>query len=293
MDDRNLILGATGLLGAIVYRHLKRVSETSGTFFTSPNKSSNELIYLDATDFTQLDTLIREIRPTRVINCLGLTSVEVCESRPEASWKVNTEVPYRLAKITKSIGAQLIHISTDHFKSSENRPRPERVLACPVNQYGLAKLAAETFVRYHNPDAMILRTNFFGHASNRSRSLLDFALRALNSESCVFGFADVFFSPVGASEIAKFLMDNRSKKISGILNFSSKETVSKFDFLNMVAKNMELSQSPIIRSSIDNSELSVKRPKYLALDATRLTHEIGYNLPSLERMLQTELLSAN
>jgi dTDP-4-dehydrorhamnose reductase len=292
-SDRYLILGASGLLGAILYRELKCESETYGTFFKSSKTRDQELIYLDATDFVELESLISRIAPTRVINCVGLASVEDCESRPEASWKVNTEIPLRLAQITRSVGAQFVQISTDHFKSPENTPRLETIEANPVNQYGFTKLEAEVLVKFYNPEALILRTNFFGHSINGGRSLLDFALSAIASENAVTGFSDVFFSPVGAVEIAKFLMDSRSKTIAGILNFASNETITKFDFLTLVAKYKNSSQSSIIRSSISNSGLSVLRPNYLALNPSRLIHEIGYNLPSLESMLQTELRSIN
>lgn len=291
LSDRYLILGASGLLGATLYRELKRESETYGTFFKSSKTRNQELIYLDATDFVELKSLISRIAPTRVINCVGLASVEECENRPEASWKVNTEIPLRLAQITRSVGAQCVQISTDHFKSTENTPRPEAILAYPMNQYGLTKLEAEALVRLYNPEALILRTNFFGHSINGGRSLLDFALSAIASQNVVTGFADVFFSPVGAAEIAKFLMDPRSKKIMGILNFASKEIITKYDFLTLVARYKSSNQSSIIRSSIASSGLSVRRPNYLALDSSRLIHEIGYSMPSLESMLQTELRS--
>jgi hypothetical protein len=61
----------------------------------------------------------------------------------------------------------------------------------------------------------------------------------------------------------------------------------------LVAKYKNSSQSSIIRASISNSGLSVPRPNYLALNPSRLIHEIGYNLPSLESMLQTELRGIN
>jgi dTDP-4-dehydrorhamnose reductase len=288
-EEKNLILGATGLLGAIIFKELSRVSETQGTRFNSGIQEGVELHQVDLRDLNELKGLITRVSPTRIINCVGLASVEECENRPEASWKLNTEIPWRLAQISSSHGMQLVHISTDHFMSRESNPRTESAIVWPVNNYGLSKIESEKLVKRYNPNALILRTNFFGHTVGSTRSLLDFALKTFSSQKQVMGFTDVYFSPVGASQIARFLLDPRSKEVSGVLNFASKEVITKFEFLRMVAKCRGLDQSTVIPASILDSELRVKRPNYLALDSTRLSHELGYSLPTLEAMLESEM----
>jgi dTDP-4-dehydrorhamnose reductase len=288
-EEKNLILGATGLLGAIIFKELSRVSETQGTRFNSGIQEGVALHQVDLSDLNELKSLITRVSPTRIINCVGLASVEECENRPEASWKLNTEIPWRLAQISSSHGMQLVHISTDHFMSKESNPRTESANVWPVNNYGLSKIESENLVKRYNPNALILRTNFFGHTVGSSRSLLDFALKALNSKEKLMGFSDVYFSPVGATEIAKFLLDPRSKEVSGVLNFSSKEVITKFEFLRMVARCRGVDQTAVIPAFILGSDLRVRRPNYLALDSTRLRHELGYSLPTLEAMLESEI----
>jgi dTDP-4-dehydrorhamnose reductase len=287
--DKTLVLGATGLLGATIYREFKRSVQTRGTYFRSRNEIDKEMYLLDASDFSQLAKVIEASRATQIINCVGLTSVEDCERRPEASWKVNSEIPLRLAQICNSQGIKLIHISTDHYMSSQNQPRNEIEQVRPVNQYGLSKFEAEAFVQSINSDALILRTNFFGHKVGGSNSLLDFALQAMSANTTVMGFDDVHFSPVSTTEIARFLLDPRSKDLTGLLNFSSEEIVTKFEFLRMIAQIKNFDLSSIHRASILDSGLRVKRPSYLALDSTRLTKDVGYKLPSLGTMLRNEL----
>ena len=287
--ERILILGGSGLLGAIIYKEFSHLLHVHGTRFASKIQDGLALRQFDASDLIELKSLISSVSPTRIINCIGLASVEECEKRPEASWKLNTEIPWRLAQISYSRGIQLVHISTDHFMSSEIKPRTESANVWPVNNYGLSKIESEKLVKRYNPNALILRTNFFGHTVGSSRSLLDFALKALNAKEKLMGFSDVFFSPVGATQIAKFLLDPRSKEVSGVLNFSSKEVITKFEFLRMVARCRGLDQSAVIPASILDSDLRVKRPNYLALDSTRLSHELGYSLPTLEAMLESEI----
>ena len=293
MGDITLIIGASGLLGSIIYNKFKSSNKVFGTYFRSIGTSDGNLRYLDACDQSQLSDLIRDMSPSTIINCMGLTSVELCEMRPEASWKLNSEIPMRLAQISSLMGARLIHISTDHYASKKSQPRTESDSVFPINQYGYSKLQAERFILEYNSNALILRTNFFGYARSEGKSLLNFAVKALDSQKEIVGFTDVLFSPVGASEIANFLLDQSSIGITGILNFASREVISKFDFLTLVSRIQGYSDRHISRGSIVNSELTAQRPNYLALDSTRLLSEIGYDLPSLETMLRTEMSYAN
>jgi len=88
-------------------------------------------------------------------------------------------------------------------------------------------------------------------------------------------------------------LDQSSIGITGILNFASREVTSKFDFLTLVSRIQGYNDRYISRGSIVNSELTVVRPNYLALDSTRLLSEIGYELPSIETMLRTEINHAD
>ena len=293
MENRALIIGATGLLGSIIFKKFQGISQVSGTYFRSIGTSDSNLHYLDASDLSQISNLIKEISPSTIINCMGLTSVEICEMRPEASWSLNAEIPMRLAQICSFMGIRLVHISTDHYASKKVQPRTESDSVIPINQYGYSKLQAERYILNFNANALILRTNFFGCSLNGKKSLLNFALKASDSQKEVVGFTDVFFSPVGASEIANFLLDEKSTAIKGVLNFASREVISKYDFLTLVSKIQGYSDKHISRGSIVNSELTVVRPNYLALDSTRLLSEVGYDLPPIESMLRNEMNCAN
>jgi len=288
-SNRVLVLGASGLLGSNVFNAFSTKFETHGTYFRSENYCEENLYKVDASDFRALKSRILELNPSRIINCLGLTSVEECESRPEASWKLNSEIPIFISYLAKKIGAQLIHVSTDHLFSKVEVPRSESEQVIPINQYGFTKMAAEKTILKQNEYALILRTNFFGHSEKESKSILDFAINSMKTNTVINGFDDVLFTPVGVSEISNFLINPISLKAKGLLNFASSETISKYEFMVMVSQVLKKYDAVINRTSISNSELSVPRPNYMALSATRLTNEFAYNLPTIQEMLENEI----
>ena len=286
-----LILGASGLLGSRVFTSFSNSSEAYGTFFKSTITPTAKMIEIDAADEIKVRQLVSSLKPSKIINCLGLTNVEECEKRPETSWKLNSEIPIFLSRLSMEISAEFVHISTDHFFSELNYPRSESSIITAVNQYGFTKLAAENTILQENPNSLVLRTNFFGYSSKVDKSILNFAMNAFNLGKQVNGFEDVIFSPVGISEIAHFLSSENSKKFYGLLNFASQNPISKYDFLKLVGEIMGFSGANIKRSSITTSGLTVRRPNYLALSPARLIDDLGYVMPSLRAMLEKEINS--
>jgi dTDP-4-dehydrorhamnose reductase len=244
---------------------------------------------LNASNHGDLDSFILDTAPTLVINCLGLTDVEDCEMRPEANWMLNAAIPIRVAKLSKVKNIKFIHISTDHFYSNMNIPRTETDHMAPINQYGYAKFFAEKAILSSNPNALVLRTNFFGHSNAGRRSILDFARATFLRDQVVYGFADVVFSPVGIHEVSRFLTSQNAERATGLLNFSSSRPLSKYEFMVLVARAMGVSESLVLRSEIGSSALKVRRPSYLALDPGRLTHEFSHLMPTIETMIKEEL----
>jgi dTDP-4-dehydrorhamnose reductase len=291
--ERVLVLGASGLLGSRVYKVLSNKFETYGTYFRSIATKDPNIYELDATNYSELNTLIKQIQPNRIVNCLGLTDVEVCDNRPEASWKLNAEIPVQISRMSQEISAQFIHISTDHYYSNLEEPRDEMVPVKPINQYGFAKFAAENFIRFENSSALILRTNFFGISRKIDKSILNFAMNALSNNKFLDGFNDVFFAPVGVSDIAKFLLSDQSHSVTGLLNFASSDPISKYDFLKLIAQISGHSDELVREASIKDSKLTVPRPSYLALNPNRLVHQLGYPIPSLGEMLENEIAELN
>ena len=289
LPGKILVLGASGLLGSHVFETFLKRAETIGTYVNSTEHSKENMYQLDASNYGDLDSFILDLAPTVVINCLGLTDVEVCELRPEASWKLNAAVPSRIAKLAKSRSMKFIHISTDHFYSDIKKPRSEDDDVTPINQYGFSKFHAEKSILSNNSNSLVLRTNFFGHSSIGKRSILDFALAAFLRGQVINGFDDVIFSPVGIHEISRFLISENAKRATGILNFASARPLSKYDFLLEVARAKGYSDSLVLRSEIGSSNLKVRRPSYLALNPGRLTHEFNHFMPTIEVMLKEEL----
>lgn len=114
---RALVIGASGLLGCRVVREFLAANfEVFGSSRSNqvPNGCSPFKIqfsnYLEVKSVAPLDFDV-------VVNCAGMTNVDVCESRPEAAWHLNASIPLWLSNLSHQTGAHFIHISTDRLRA--------------------------------------------------------------------------------------------------------------------------------------------------------------------------------
>lgn len=286
---RLLIVGASGLLGKTLASQLSNDFEIFGTYWRNRIDRSKNFFPLDATKDHELELLLELVKPNMVVNCSGLTSVDECERRPEASWLLNCYIPSKISQLLSTSNTRLVHISTDHFESVNKSPRKESEKVWHVNQYGYAKLLAEEEVLLQNANNLVVRTNFFGLGKNSGSSLLDFALNSLNSGKNVIGFSDVQFSPVGTTFLSSVLATLLKSNCSGMVNVSSHEVINKYDFLLLVAKCLGIQSQNVKKGSSKELQILVRRPDYLALDPNKLTSEHRVEVPSIEEMIRVEI----
>ncbi len=171
-----LIIGCNGQLG-----------KDCNTIFSGQHEIlgcdlHNTPYHMDIGDPNQVDELVRDLQPELLINCAAYTAVDKCETETELAWKINADGPLNLARTANSIGARLIHISTDYvFDGKRQIPQPyfEDDPVSPISQYGKSKLAGELAVRKNCPSHIILRTAWLysAHGPNFLKTMLRLALQ--------------------------------------------------------------------------------------------------------------------
>jgi len=209
-----------------------------------------------------------------VVNTAGLTNIEQCEREPEIAGKVNRDLAASLAKICYKSNVSFVHISTDHLFSGEQRLVSETETFCPVNVYGQTKADAETLVLASNPNALILRSNFFGWGTKYRQSFSDYVIYANQNGEYVTLFDDVFFTPVIASELALITHELLNLGASGIFNVVSDDRISKFEFGMMLAKTFSLDSRLIENGNIANHPSLVPRPRDMSLSNRKVSEFI-------------------
>lgn len=287
---RFLVLGGSGFLGS---RLMKLLPDCYGTFYGSPNVRSTKMCHLEGSDPHEFETILKKLKPTVVINCVGFTNVDKCDLLPEKSWQINTEYSHYYAGICKNYKIKFIQISTDHYYNPLESKLRESGISKPINQYGFSKKLSEQLVLKINPNSIVVRTNFFHFNFKSPITFLDTLILNSKNKKKTFSFADVIFTPISTNRLLGYILHLIELDFCGLINICGESEMSKFDFHQQTLRLLGYSQEFHHPVKIDTIRLIAQRPKYMALDNTLLESLIGSKVPHICDMIIEEMHFAN
>jgi dTDP-4-dehydrorhamnose reductase len=95
------------------------------------------------------------------VNASAYTDVDRAEKEPELAMKINALAPGIMAEVSRTLGAVLIHFSTDYvFDGRGKTPYTENDVPNPLNVYGRSKLMGEENIQQAGDACLILRTSW-------------------------------------------------------------------------------------------------------------------------------------
>src|SRR5690349_17784419 len=113
---RILLLGKNGQLGWELQRTLAPLGPVTAL--------AREELNLG--DFNALRHTVRELHPELIVNAAAYTDVDKAETEQEKAYALNATVPGILAEEARTLGAALIHYSTDYvFDGNKSEPYVE------------------------------------------------------------------------------------------------------------------------------------------------------------------------
>jgi|688.fasta_scaffold33754_3 dTDP-4-dehydrorhamnose reductase len=288
---RVLILGATGYLGSRLFNIYTNEADVLGTFNRNLSTKSN-MVYWDGIKMTELEILINHFKPNVVINCIGLTNVDSNEIFPEKAFLLNSIMPCEIGRICAKTNVKLVHISTDHFDRQSKEALAEDGLVICRNVYSLSKLLGEKYLLEVNPKSIILRTNFFHFTKNSDDTFLNKCINLASTNAYIDGFNDVIFSPVSTSYLKQSITSLINVNYSGVINVSSNESISKYDFLKEIFEVIGKTECNLRSLSVHDSGLLANRPQFMALSNRKYQMLTREKVPALKEMIKFELIQA-
>lgn len=293
MKIRTLITGGSGLLALNWASSLRdKYSITLGLHQQKVSLTGTSVAQLNLDSLDRLIQQFEVIQPQIVIHTAGLTSVEKCESDPILARQLNILLALNMAKVCAMFKVPFAHISTDHLYSGHNAFADENLPISPLNIYGITKAEAELRVLEENPEALVIRTNFYGWGTSYRQSFSDFIIRTLRAEKKLELFEDVFYTPILAEVLAQATHDLIALKAKGIFNIVGGQRLSKFDFGLKLAKEFDLNEALIKATQISKHSLLVKRPLDMSLSNKKavgfLGRDFGVIDDHLSRLRQQE-----
>ncbi|KGH11505.1 dTDP-4-dehydrorhamnose reductase [Comamonas thiooxydans] len=195
-----LLLGKNGQVGWELQRSLAPLGEVIALDRQNVNVDGNGLCG-DIGDLQTLAQTIRSVRPDVIVNAAAHTAVDKAESEPDLALRLNAEAPEVMALEAKSLGALLVHYSTDYvFDGSGSVARKEGDVTGPLSVYGRTKLEGEQRIAATHCRHLIFRTSWVYAA--RGGNFAKTMLRLAQEREALSVINDQWGAPTGADLIA-------------------------------------------------------------------------------------------
>jgi dTDP-4-dehydrorhamnose reductase len=279
-EERILILGGSGTLGHKLWQLLpakfpdiyvslrksKSFYEKCG-LFNGPNVIDG----LDLQDFGRLNAVLKEIHPSVIVNCAGVTVRRQEAEDKISNIAVNALLPHKIEKWCLENSARLIHFSTDCVfdgkvgNYDENSPPDSRDL------YGITKFLGEV----QSPYVLTIRTSLIGREIFGGTELLEWFLAQKGKR--VKGFCNALFTGLTTNRLAVLVCELIEKfpNLNGLYHVSS-EMVSKYELLKLMkeAYKIDIEIEP-------EYEFECRRN----LNCDKFTNATGFQRPSWRQMM--------
>lgn len=287
MYEKAFITGGSGLLGLnFILQNIKKIRFTSvENNRTIPFPHINSISCQLENPFSIKSTL-KSYSPNFVINSAGMTNVEECEKYPDKANFINGTIAGNIAKATYENDIKFIHISTDHLFDGNQSFMKEKDQPNPINSYGYSKALGEKLVLKNNPNALIIRCNFFGWGPSYRESFSDFIIKNIESKNKIKLAHDYYYTPLSTKELIDYIMLLIDGNARGIYNVVGSQRISKYEFGLKVAEIFSLDHSYINKVSLKSLGIGTSRPSDLSLCNKKLHNFIGSNIGIIDKSVK-------
>jgi dTDP-4-dehydrorhamnose reductase len=265
MPQKILILGANGMLG---HDLAKAFADQQPILWDQAN--------LDITNGSEVTMKISQLKPTLVINAAAYTDVDGAEKNEEFAMAVNGKAVGYLAQTCQTLGAILVHFSTEYVFSGDHAGGyNETDQPAPLNAYGRSKALGERLLQKDCEMFYLIRSSWlYGQALQagkpRGLNFVQTMLKLASEGKEIKVVSDQFGKPTYAKDLAaktRAIIDGQ--KPCGVYHITNEGVCSWYELAEKVfaLKKIKADLQPI--NSL-NYPAKTLRPKYGILNNTKL-----------------------
>jgi len=277
-----IIIGGKGMLGFDLMAALER----DGTYAPA---IVGDLPEVDITRMNSLREFFGDARPEIIFNCAAYTDVDGCESKRDVAFSVNGLGAGNVAEMATTLGARLIHISTDFvFDGKKASPYCEDDPPGPLSAYAESKLQGEQQVMARGGNWLIARTAWLYGA--HGRNFVDLMLRLAKEKAELSVVTDQVGSPTWTYDLAEALIALAKHGAQGVFHTANTGSCSRYEQVQLIVECARLATRIL---PVDSSAFprSATVPPYSPLNMEKLRRETGHTMRPWRDALAAYLLS--
>lgn len=285
------VFGASGLVGSAIARASVRRRINTFTFVNSRPSGVSGVVSersLDVTDRESVERLILEEWPDVIINAAAVSSPADVARNPALAEKINVGFPRQLAMLTRHLGAQVIHLSTDMVFDGEEGGYRSTSVPNPSSLYGQLKLMAEKEVlKFNDERPVVLRITIVnGNSVTGQRSVHEKLLAAIAAGEKPILFSDELRQPCSAGSVADVAVEMAERNdLHGIFHWAGTDVISRLELGQAVLKRFGLPSDRVQAAQVSSQPDLGARPANLSLELEPLLGKLKTKPLSLSEQM--------
>ena len=281
-----LLFGSNGQVGWELQRSLATLGEVIALDFHHKDAA----LCGDFSNLAGLAATIQAVQPSVIVNAAAHTAVDKAESEPDFARTLNALAPAVLAEQAQSLGAWLVHYSTDYvFDGSGHTARIETDATQPLNVYGVTKREGELAVAQCSRH-LIFRTSWVYAA--RGGNFAKTMLRLATERDTLNVISDQIGAPTSAELLADItahaiLKTQRDSTLAGLYHCTASGETSWHGYAHYVLQQAEQLGWPLRATAEKVLPIATaayptpaQRPLNSRLNCDKLRQTLGLHLPS-------------
>jgi dTDP-4-dehydrorhamnose reductase len=280
------LIGNKGMLGSEIARQLT----DNHISFVGTDRDVDITSYDSILEFATKQTSDDKI--TYIINCAAYTAVDNAEDNVMLAKILNADGPQNIAKLAKTIGAKLIHISTDYvFGGKGSKPYKENTKRKPLGVYGATKADGEVAIEKETSEYYIFRTAWLYGFDGKN--FVYTMTKLMNSHDSIKVISDQQGTPTYAGDLAHIIIltIQRDNIPFGYYHVTNLGQTNWYEFAKEIYKLGKESgriTSDCIINACSTAEYPTKaeRPAYSVLDKTKVQKTYDMSIPQWQESLK-------
>lgn len=244
-------------------------------------------LHRSTADFSRpqsLEEVIVQSKPRAVINCAAWTAVDAAEESPLDCHCVNADAVFHIAKACNEIDALLVQVSTDYVFGADTErvdPYTETDTPCPVNHYGVTKLAGEKAAATAQQHLITRTCGLYSPSEGgpvRGKNFADTMLVLSRFRNDLQVVNDQLCTPSLVPHVANGILDLLGKEARGIYHVVNDGSTSWHGFASELFSQVGVDLRPK-GIPTDGYPTVAPRPRFSVLGTKKFASSTGHHLP--------------
>jgi dTDP-4-dehydrorhamnose reductase len=230
----------------------------------------------DITDAAAIRAALERVRPQLVVHPAGIPDLDLCDADPANAMRVNAQGTTNVVEAARSVGAGLVHISTDAvFDGRKTTPYVEGDATGPITVYGESKLQAELAAKAYDRAWIFRVPVLFGPGKT---NFVEKGLRKLQAGEQYKVASDQMGCALHTVDAGLKIMEVAESGRFGLYHLANQGACTRYELARLAAELAGLDPAGVIGVPDAQMQRRVPRLKYSVL-AMEALQQGGFALP--------------